>query len=520
MPVDELPRFCQIAAGYRIKVVASTDIEKMLADYSPGTIDRVVGELVAKWRNLDALIGYVGFDEPLGMDLQVVNSMQDAFHRHDPARFFTVVSRPHEAPLAMHHLNADQICIDPYPFFHEKAPWNDDNSQIASKERHLTRLENVAYLRDKYRKSCWFMPQGFAEFAGKGYFDRERDQIAVLPGSFINWRMPTIEEYAWLIWSALVRGYNGIITFVLLPGGIPEKEDFLNEYGQNHIVQSTEWWGEKANVEKLTYIDKETALITRGLTPSPQMKKMSEIFAALSPLADKLTTARPLYPLVFSEKPYCTRTFTADDNGIIAVIVNDDLGGKRRGKLFLLPAVTRVTDLLTGKDVVIREDQGFGTIETELAPGEGTIIEIETGELTHSLLASFDFSAVEAQDQPLWERINCKLVNSVEGSGVPGLMPDDARHPAFLVKDFRDRFSRKFCPDRFKGQFFLYLEGTGCLNVACLDEHDAQLVAQVWKGIPFRLPVETKSIRIELADCNSVINRISIVYCEMDWCNE
>jgi hypothetical protein len=516
MRVEELSKFCAIASKNNIKVIASTDIEEILDDLSPISIDKTVKKLVSRWKDIDALIGYVGLDEPKGMEMGISNLMMEAFRRHDTSRFFTVVCRHHEIALGMRNLEAEQLCVDPYPFFHEEAPWYEDNSQEAAAIRHVNRLETAAYLKNKFKKRCWFMPQAFAEYSGDFHYDEVNDVIIVEPGGFVNWRMPTETETAWLIWSAIARGFNGLFQFVLLPATIPTTKEFTDSHGENHVTTQTEWLRQMSNVSKPRLVERETALIWRALEPSKQMLKMGEIYAKLAPFAQELASMREIHPLAFVEKPFHARTFTNDAGIFFTIIVNENLANELETTPRLLNCVRKVEEMTTGSALNFAQSTEHPDLneidKISIPPGEGIVLRLEADEFSHACFFENSFDTVESSDQPLGEKTNLKATCPLDGSEVPALTLMDDTKRGLLSIDFTTTFA-KLAPKNHIGNIYLQLEADGEVEVLIsTDSLNNEIVLSENANLPVRLPDEIEKATISLSSPNSRLKTVRLIH--------
>lgn len=348
MKPENLQRFCLLAQKYSLKVVMSADIYRNIKNFSPKEMDSWAKKITSAAGNLDALIGYVGHDEPKGREMQLMNTLQDSFYQYDKKRFFTLVVRPHEVPLAMRHLNAKIIATDPYCFFYPGVPWYKDTSQQGSMKRYVRRISTAGRLAKKYGHICWSMPQAFAQiWPGAVYFDKKTKQFVIMPKSVLSFRMTTPEELSWQVWTALAHGIKGIIPFVLLDSGVFDKATF-----DKKNIKVTKHNNPRGLKEKMCS-PQGFALIERGLQTTPQFKRLAECYRKLTPLLDILKNNYLSTQLILCMNGNMSAgTFKNSISGKkYAIIVNNKLDGTATEKIATFGCVKKIKDLLANKDI-------------------------------------------------------------------------------------------------------------------------------------------------------------------------
>ncbi|MBN1865568.1 MAG: hypothetical protein JW808_11785, partial [Victivallales bacterium] len=395
MPVDDLPRFCELASERDLMVTASADLKDYFPSYAPRDIDIGVAELTARWKDCDALIGYVGFDEPKRREMMTCEMIRRAFRRHDPQRFFCVVARPHETPLALRQLEADAFVIDPYHFYFIPGPWYSEWDKDVTRSRYTRDIECGCSLAHSLDKRLWAMPQAFVEIDRADgmkqppcFFDVNCGEFVVVPGARANWRMPTDAELKWQCWTALRLCSRGLVPFVLLPPVVDEKNKYV-QAGNDVSGQKID----RSNVDRPREFGPGMALIQRGLKPTPQFDAMGELFGELARHDQLLKNLKPTYPLGWTNHPFKASTVTADcfDDERYFIVVNDDFERAHTGKATFLTCVKNVTVVTPSNGQVMRCGDDDNAWSVTLPPGEGVILRLETAPFSHELIDVHDF---------------------------------------------------------------------------------------------------------------------------------
>lgn len=510
----DIDRFCILAQKYDLKFVASSDILRRLSDFSPKHVDKEIKELVNQWKNCGSLIGYIGLDEPKGTEMQFTNELEKAFHKYDPQRLFTVVVRPHEIPLAMHHLTTPLIATDPYSFFYPDVPWRKNGSHLDSKESYILRINIATRLAQEEKKIVWTMPQFFQELWGdKVYYDKQNEQLVALPGTFANFRMPTEAEVRWQIWTALRFGVRGFIPFVLIGKISPEKESYYEDY--NFTDKEPHKW---VNIKKPTMVGGSTAIMARGLRPSRQLNALIDVYQKLSVSVNILNNVIRTYSLAWANEPLSVGTLANEiTNQRYLIVVNNLLDKNTKNKIYLLPCVNNVS-VLGNKGSVIKltKNKVYNYFSIELEPGGGAIIKIETPQLSHNLLYQVDYIARQARDNPLQKAINIRETSYQLDDITPHLEIANSDRPAWVDYGIPEKILHQVQSGN------VYLEvisneqmrenPTGLLVKLSRDWEDYYESSLINENI-IRLKNDTRFIRIELKK-KQKLYAIRLIYCE------
>ena len=492
MPLDELSGFCKLASSVGIKVIASCDISEMLPDCKPETLNNAALKITNYWKNLDALIGYVGLDEPKCWDMQSMNKLARQMQLLDPSRFFTVVVRPHEMAQAIDALETDIITVDPYCFFFDDVPWYEDLGQKASQARYINRIMTAGRLAAKHGKICWSMPHCFGEINGAFHLDQSSGKLIVQPGSMMNFRMTSDQEISWQIWTAIIHNIKGIIPFVLLPPELPRKETQTMEGS----VAKEEWWQRFANVSEPTAIDATLALIYEGLTPAGQFNTIRTVFKKLKKHEQMIMKGTPSYPLIYGSKNISSATFVSPDNEVFAVIVNNDLQQDVDEKLSLASCIIEVYDDCDNK-LEMKSDYLFNKIKIKLAAGAGMILRLKTHPFSHSLINLFNFSTEFAEDLPSGKLINSHIESYPESKNINALIIDENSSSGFIEFDFSAPEASRYSPSKYPESLYLWLEGKGDLQIEYI-LNDKKTIQTKWNNLPELIPFETTKMKVLL----------------------
>lgn len=519
IPVDDLPTFCELASKHRLQVIASSNDIYSIGKHAGKNfhydyIDSVVESIVNAWKDLDSLIGYVGFDEPFGQEMQLMNILKERFAAHDPSRPFIVVVRPHEFSFGMRVLENDLVAIDSYDFFRDPSPWLKPTTVENCQRRYANRLEVASYLTRTYDKTLWALPQAFSEPSRGGgfYYDPETGKFVVMAGNFVNWRMPTTAEIEWQGWTALSKGIKGIVYFVLLPGAPLEKDEFFATKGKDFQPSHP-----RANVDE-PFTMEATALVKRGLEMSPQFVAMGDLYERLTPHLELLANSKPACPVAYTQSPVSAVTFSKPGGGAekyFVIVHNNDVGKPAKEDILLLPSVASATDVVAGKEMELHDRDGMRSFEISLAPGQGTIIQLRLSDT----FACYNFQVYDFTGQlpntPRSTLANLILSKVVEGTNLTGGILE---HHSRLVKDDTDQAAHlawgfSYPPNLIEpARLYMYLQGSGSFTVAFADEDGKEISAIQWANKPVLIPYAARGVTIHFDSRDAALTKVYTVY--------
>ncbi len=512
MKLDNLQRFCQLAQKYSLKVVMSADVYRNTKIFSAKEMDMWAKKVTRAAMNLDALIGYVGHDEPKGREMQVMNTLQDCLYKYDKKRFFTLVVRPHEVPLAMRHLNAKIITTDPYCFFYPGVPWYKDTSQQGSMKRYVRRISTAGRLAGKYGHICWSMPQAFAQiWPGAEYFDEKTKQFVIMPKSVLSFRMTTPEELSWQVWTALAHGIKGIIPFALLDCGVFDKKTF-----DKKNIKVTEHNNPRGLKEKM-YSPQGFALIERGLQTTPQFKRLTECYRQLTPLLDILKNNYLSTQLILCTNGNMSAgTFKNSINGkLYAIIVNNNLNSIATERIATFNCIKKVKDLITNKNISLETSpkrKDLKQFSLSLPPGGGTVLELDVPETDYTLLDHIDFTASESKDNHLGKQSGLQVVsvNESERRNHLAVAGGSSGYVEYALNG--DWIIKRFNPEKYgNGNIYVAVDAVGEVDIVFADAKGTEY-RHPWQGLPMKVPVKASKFKILLNSTSSKLYSIELIY--------
>jgi len=493
MVPGELPRFCQLAGARGMRVAASTYLMSDLQNLSGAQLRERVAALVETWRTTEALVAYVGIDEPHAPDLHTTNRMRAVFEALDPGRLFTAVVRPHEIPLAMRCLDQRVIGTDPYCFFHPGVPWYPVADLEAMTRRYCERIGLAARLAREHGKILWSFPQAFeGAWPGDYYMDDETGRLVLAPGSIPNFRMCTPAELTWQVWAALAAGVRGFIPFLLLDKPKPLKSRFEAEHGAGYKVDCG---GNPRGLQQPMTLDSNYALLVQGLGVTPQLQALGRCYAALAPALDRLALAERRPSVVHAAPPFTASSFQTPDGRWLAVAVNNNLDGAAEAELTVLPAVTALTVLRPGggatRIATAGEPGALRTCTLRLEAGEGAVLDLDCGERGIEVLLDMQFDTavptraglrnVKVDYDAVSRRHFLRLVQPVYG------------HLEYRLKDWR----RKLLPGLYAdAALFLALEAAGKFLCEFRTDAGETLASVPWQGRPAPIPAGATVVRV------------------------
>lgn len=444
--------------------------------------------------------------------MMAMNSVYGYFRHFDPTREFWLIIRPHNLPYAMRYLQRDiLLTVNPYFFFHLCA-WTEHRLEQVDQgltwgqtcQRATNEQVNMASrLAQTYDRPFMLMPQVFTGTSGGGkYFDPEKRQIAVLPGTFLNWRQPTPSETTWQIWNGLAKGAKGFVTFTLFHGYDLTREDFVKEHGES-VANGEEMFRRHpdSNVTEIVWID--DGLVRRGLEMTPQFHALGRLNGQLAPFSKMLSAGKPAPPLCFIDNDNQVATFEYGGDIMAkkyyAVVVNNDTENAVRQEIKTLPSVRKVTNLLTG-DELEGGNSGFGseflTFTVDIEPGGGAILAVDlpAGD-AYSRIDYLEFvSGYEHNRRTAYD--NLTINPTPEGRERPSLRVESNGKTGFLTYRFQGTGDKvmPIVPTRYAdGKLFFAFNANGLFKVSFLNESNEVIMED---ELTFSHPIEASAEKL------------------------
>lgn len=351
-----------------------------LGQLSPFVTTRIAGKVTAEEisdiaaasiniiKDLPGLSAYVLIDEPQKHEFPIMSLMQKEIAIVDPAHPSLIVTQPRNTEVVIRKTQFPISVVDVYPFFGPDSP-NGPNTVRDSQRYYYNVTHQVANLATEYNKKAWIMPQVFSEIWGPWYYDSNMN-VVIEPGSYYNWRMPTIAEVKWQIWQGVAAGMKGIIFYVTFPtpnNRVPG-ESFKGTTGD------PSW----PKVHKELNTGAGSGLLNIDGSPTPQLLAAGEEFGKLKVQKDLLGRLKLLgYPLVFADDPFNVNCFEDPLNGRrYAAVVNNNTEEVVTSNLYVF-GNEEIIDLVMNKRLAKSEYQGgLKQVQLTLQPGEGTILEL------------------------------------------------------------------------------------------------------------------------------------------------
>jgi hypothetical protein len=364
--VEDAVQLCETAQKHGIGVmVSSVPIIEKRWSRSPELAAKAAQESFEAFGRLAAARGYVMPDEPRAWEMPWLNQVAARLRALDPDRPALAVTMTHDTQAAIEQPDLPIVCTDIYPFGFPRDP-NLPNTPAASQSYYRGCTSALADGCLRTGKVPWMMPQVFCEIWGPWRYDEQLNVIAG-KGAYLHWRMPTVGETRWQVWSAVCQGVRGFFYFVLFPGPAPAPDTKPADVPPTWPVTTEE-----------LVTGQGAALLRTDATPTPQMEAMAEAYAALEMLTPTLKRIRPArYPVASVSEPFECRTFEDPLSAeYFVAVVNNDTDTEREALLTLLPVMASATDLRSGTTLEPTADPATGlkTVALRLAPGDGTLI--------------------------------------------------------------------------------------------------------------------------------------------------
>lgn len=340
-------------------------------DRRPGAAEAAAKAAFEALGGYPALAGYVLIDEPRAWEMSQMEAFRIGLAALDPARPSVMVTMTGDSDAAALGTRAAVLCTDVYPFFAPRSP-NGPNRPDWSRGYYRGMVRRLVRLARESGKTPWIMPQAYAEVWGPWHYDQAMN-VVLEPGAYHHWRMPTVGETRWQIWTALVEGAKGIHFFVLFgasndrrPGDPPPERNFPDTW-----PRATE----------LTPTGLPEALLRPNGTPTPQLEAIGAAFAFIERHADLLARLTPTpAQLVWAEPPLTARSLVDPTDGRhYAVVCNDDTDQRAEARLGSALPLANALDLRTGARLAgVPDPQTGGSVLTlTLEPGDGTVVALE-----------------------------------------------------------------------------------------------------------------------------------------------
>lgn len=366
--VEDAVRLCEIAQKHDIGVmVSSVPIIQRRRTRSPESAVKAAQESFDAFGKLPAARAYVMPDEPRAWEMPWLNIIAARLRVLDPTRPAIAVTMTHDTEAAVRQPDIPVICTDIYPFGFPRDP-NTPNTPRSSRAFYRACTSRLATMCRQAGKIPWVMPQCFCEIWGPWRYDENLEVIAG-KGAYLHWRMPTVGEMRWQVWSALCQGVRGFFYFVLFPPEAPNTAQAANV---------PETW--PVTTDELD-TDEAAALLNIDGTPTPQMEVLANTYAKLERLLPTLKGIWPArFPIAWTEEPFECRTFhNPRSDRYYVVIVNNDTDSIHGLPVTFLPVAAKVTPLQGEGSLKPPPDDasGFQVGEAHLAEGDAMILEVQ-----------------------------------------------------------------------------------------------------------------------------------------------
>jgi hypothetical protein len=349
----------------------------------------IAEKTVATLGGTKGIAGYVLLDEPQRGEINYLEDARAELAKLDPSRPAIIVSMPRQTEAVARQTKLPLLVTDAYPFFGDKSP-NGPNTPAQSRDYYSLASQRIATFAKETGKSSWMMPMIFSDIWGDWHYDKNGNAVAE-PGAYLHWRMPTIGETKWQIWQAIEAGNKGVVFYVLFPTPNPRHsaQDPKDMKGYRVAKPAPDW----PHFTAETSLNYGTGLLYNDGTPTPQMKAMGEVFAAIEPQRELLERLQPAPPIAFGNAPFRTSTFLDPATGhTIIVIINDNTNSAVTGQIKVLSSLTSARDLISGSTINNSNNQPkvLSTLPLKISAGEGAILDL--GKVDASLTYSEDFS--------------------------------------------------------------------------------------------------------------------------------
>ena len=396
--------------------------------------------LVEDWGDAPAPFAWGIGDEPSTTYMEEVAKASANIKRAIPTARTTAVMMPMDYIAAAKMVNFDWFTVDIYPFFSANNPNGpgDHGSSTMYYMQACQRAQNWA-LKTKAR-GWWVMPQIYQEPWGPWDYD-DQGNIVHLPGGGPHWRMPTPAEVKWQTWAGIAGGARGVFYFIYYwPGRNQPNAEPIKDPALGFVVK------EKVNTgapRGIVYPDGRS---------TPAYEAMGQAFGEikkLTPLVLSLKPATEEHAYFWGGWPWPGDMLTCwdgPDGKKYAILVNGNTDKRQKLKFTLAKPFLTVRDLRTGQTLKPVNDEPYMDIEAELAPGEGTVLELLAGQEAFAAAVepiptdpqravyTEDFSDPERWKKDAKEVTNVTLFNS-EGRGLSASSAGLRANRAYVIYD-------------------------------------------------------------------------------------
>ncbi len=334
-----------------------------------------------------SLAGYVLVDEPNGRLMGFLENMRRALQALDPTRPCLAVTMVRDTDGAAYRTGLPILVTDCYPFAYPRDP-NLPNTPTAGRAYYRQTAQSLGAVAAATGRRPWIMPQIFQDVWGLWYYDAAQNVVAE-PGAYLHWRMPTLGETRWQIWTGLVSNVKGVLFYVLFPPHNPRKPG----EPQAQVQKAGEGW---PTISQPLVSNAGDALLYPDSKPTPQMLAASEVFGFIRTHADLLDRLQPLdAEIAYASSPVVVRSFLDPQTGeVYAMVQTDETDRDTEATVTFLPPLATVRDLATGRSLEPGKDpQGHAQVRLPLRAGDGALLALGlAGKTRPALVLTEDFS--------------------------------------------------------------------------------------------------------------------------------
>jgi hypothetical protein len=386
-PYDESAMFLDLCEKHGIKAVLPTVfVEMYYQDFAGdlGRYEKFAADTVKKIGDKKALMGYVLKDEPRLNSVQQTDYFHQLLKRADPNhRDSLVVAITSDIQTYVEDTSLPVLCTDVYLFGGARSTVM-PNTPKAARNLYRAICENAVSAADRRGKQLWIMPQYFQEIWGWNWWDGN-NRHWMEAGSYVHWRLPTVNETRWQAWEAVRAGAKGVLYFIANPRNERTKADIapggrdyksMKTYLDN--VMKQDFLRNKTNLEpEKAELPREQGLMYMGGEPTPAFKALGEAFGKIARAKQRLlTSVTAPFPAFFAEASELHlatfRPVSGDD--LLGVLVNDDLEQTRTFRVFMADNVESVREVGGGGFVLCEPKDSLRYFEVTLEPGDGAVV--------------------------------------------------------------------------------------------------------------------------------------------------
>ena len=389
-PYDDSVKFLDLCERHGIKAVLPTAFVEMYYQAFVGDLGRyekLAADTAAAIGGKAALMGYVLKDEPRLNSVQQTDYFHRLLKRADPRhRDSLVVAITSDIQTYVEDSSLPVLCTDVYLFGGTRSTVMPNTSE-AARNLYRATCENAVSAAARRGKNLWIMPQCFSEVWGWNWWD-ENHRHWMQAGSYVHWRMPTPNETRWQAWEAVRCGAKGVVFFLANPKAECSKADIspggreykrIKSYLDNVMKQP--FLKNKSNLEPaLAELPREQGLMYIGGEPTPAFKALGEAYGKIAKAKKFLLKAdKAPFPAFFPEDPtFKAATYAVPgSDGMLGVIVNDDLEEERICRVYMPDNVERVVEVGGSEYALSKSDGALRCFEMALKPGDGAVLAVK-----------------------------------------------------------------------------------------------------------------------------------------------